>query len=52
MFITSEGLVDKFPSPEELWTKTFKDKNEWSSKFDAIKFEPFKGIENLDIIKK
>ncbi len=43
MFITSEGLVDKFPTPEELWTKTFKDKNEWSSKFDAIEFEPFKG---------
>ncbi len=43
MFITSEGLVDKFPSPEELWTKTFKDKNEWSSKFDSINFEPFKG---------
>ena len=44
MFITSEGEVDKFPSPEELWFKTFKDKNEWSSKFDAINFEPFKGI--------
>ena len=43
MFITSEGLVDKFPSPEELWAKTFKEKNEWSSKFDAINFEPFKG---------
>ena len=43
MFITSEGLVDKFPSPEELWVKTFKDKNEWSSKFDAVNFEPFKG---------
>ena len=33
MFITSEGEVDKFPSPEELWIKTFKE-NEWSSKFD------------------
>tara|TARA_B100000886_G_scaffold82_1_gene76 strand:+ start:3527 stop:5857 length:2331 start_codon:yes stop_codon:yes gene_type:complete len=43
MFITSEGLVDKFPSPEELWIKIFKDKNEWSSKFDSINFEPFKG---------
>ncbi|WP_440929545.1 EcoAI/FtnUII family type I restriction enzme subunit R [Candidatus Pelagibacter sp.] len=43
MFITSEGLVDKFPSPDELWAKTFKDKNEWSSKFDSINFEPFKG---------
>ena len=44
MFITSEGEVDKFPSPEELWIKTFKDKNEWSSKFDAINFAPFKYI--------
>ncbi len=44
MFITSEGEVDNFPSPEELWIKTFKNKNEWSSKFDAINFEPFKGI--------
>ena len=43
MFITSEGEVDKFPSPEELWIKTFKDKNEWSSKFDSINFEPFRG---------
>ncbi len=43
MFITSEGEVDKFPSPDELWTKTFKNKNEWSSKFDAINFEPFRG---------
>jgi type I restriction enzyme R subunit len=43
MFITSEGEVDKFPSPEELWIKTFKDKNEWSSKFDTINFEPFRG---------
>ncbi len=43
MFITSEGLVEKFPSPEELWAKTFKDKNEWASKFDSINFEPFKG---------
>ena len=42
MFITSEGEVDKFPTPDELWTKTFKDKNEWSSKFDSINFEPFK----------
>jgi type I restriction enzyme R subunit len=39
MIITSEAEVDKFPSPEELWAKTFKDKNEWSSKFDDIDFK-------------
>ena len=44
MFITSEGEVDKFPSPEELWIKTFKDKNEWSSKFDEVDFKTFKGF--------
>ncbi len=43
MFIISEGEVDKFPTPDELWNKTFKEKNEWSSKFDSINFEPFKG---------
>ncbi len=43
MFITSEGEVDKFPTPDELWNKTFKEKNEWSRKFDSINFEPFKG---------
>ena len=43
MFITSESEVDKFPTPDELWNRTFKEKNEWSSKFDSINFEPFKG---------
>jgi len=43
MFITSEDEVDKFPTPDELWNKTFKEKNEWSSKFDSINFEPFRG---------
>ena len=43
MFISSEGEVNSFPSPEELWKKTFKDRNEWSSKFDSINFEPFRG---------
>jgi type I restriction enzyme, R subunit len=43
MFITSEAEVDKYPTPDELWNKTFKDKNEWSSKFDGINFEPFRG---------
>jgi type I restriction enzyme R subunit len=44
MIITSETEVDKFPSPEELWAKTFKDKNEWSSKFDDVDFKTFKGF--------
>ena len=44
MIVTSEAEVDKFPSPEELWAKTFKDKNEWSSKFDDVDFKTFKGF--------
>ena len=44
MIITSEAEVDKFPSPQELWNKTFKDKNEWSSKFDEVDFKTFKGF--------
>lgn len=43
MIINSEGLVDNFPTPDELWTRTFKHKNEWSSKFDSINYEIFKG---------
>jgi type I restriction enzyme R subunit len=50
MFIESEKEVLKFPSPEELWNKTFKDKNEWSDKFDSIPFNIFKKTENLVII--
>ena len=44
MIVTSEAEVDKFPSPDELWAKTFKDKNEWSSKFDDVDFKTFKGF--------
>ena len=25
IFITSEGEVDKFPTPDQLWNKTFKE---------------------------
>ena len=35
----SEGYVDKFPTPEELWNKTFSDQNEWKNKFNQILFE-------------
>jgi type I restriction enzyme, R subunit len=36
-----EGLIDKFPTPEELWDKTFTKQIEWKEKFNAI---PNKGI--------
>ena len=34
-----EGNVEKFPSPDELWNKTFSDQNVWKEKFDNILFE-------------
>src|SRR3989338_4631572 len=34
-----EGLVDKFPTPEELWNKVFSDQNEWKDKFASIPLE-------------
>lgn len=30
-----EGNVDRFPTPEELWEKTFGQNNEWRNKFNA-----------------
>ena len=34
----TEGFVDKFPTPDELWAKTFPEKNDWRDKFNL---EPF-----------
>jgi len=31
-----EGIISDFPTPEELWNKTFSDQNEWKDKFNAI----------------
>ncbi len=35
---STEGLIDHFPSPQELWQMTFPDVNEWRDKFNL---EPF-----------
>lgn len=35
----SEGAVSKFPTPDELWNKTFSDENEWRNKFSSIPLE-------------
>lgn len=43
MVIKSEKEIDKFPSPDELWSRTFNKKNDWSEKFDSVNFEPFRG---------
>ncbi|KKP55891.1 MAG: hypothetical protein UR50_C0014G0006 [Parcubacteria group bacterium GW2011_GWC1_34_10] len=34
-----EGIVTDFPTPEELWNKTFLDQNEWKEKFNNISNE-------------
>jgi type I restriction enzyme, R subunit len=33
-----EELIDRFPTPEELWNKTFSDQNDWRDKFAEIPF--------------
>jgi type I restriction enzyme, R subunit len=38
-----EKLVDRFPTPEELWEKTFSTKNEWRDKFNSVPFEDING---------
>jgi type I restriction enzyme, R subunit len=39
----TEGLVESFPTPEELWNKTFAEPNEWLEKFNAVPFEDLNG---------
>jgi type I restriction enzyme, R subunit len=40
-----EGSIDKFPTPDELWNKTFTNHLEWKEKFNAIpkegRYEPY-----------
>ncbi len=38
-----EGLITAFPTPDELWQKTFSDQNDWKDKFDAVPFESIGG---------
>lgn len=38
-----EGLVTNFLSPEELWTKTFAEQNDWREKFANVPFEDKSG---------
>lgn len=38
-----EGLVSTFPTPDELWQKTFSDQNKWRDLFSTIPFEDKSG---------
>jgi type I restriction enzyme R subunit len=40
---TSEGLVDHFPSPDELWAATFAVPNAWRERFAQVPFEDRSG---------
>ncbi len=35
----TEGDVKAFPTPDELWAKTFSDQNEWKEKFASVQIE-------------
>ncbi len=35
----TEGLIDKFPTPDELWQQIFSEQNQWREKFNSIPFE-------------
>ncbi|MEI6062157.1 MAG: DEAD/DEAH box helicase family protein [Bacteroidota bacterium] len=43
----TEGLVDTFLTPEELWNKTFAIQNEWREKFSSVPFEDRSGTWKL-----
>jgi type I restriction enzyme R subunit len=42
----TEGVVAKFPTPGELWDKTYSDQNEWKTKFTNVPFEDVNGSKN------
>jgi len=35
----TEGEVPQYPSPEELWSRTFAEQNVWRDRFSAVPFE-------------
>jgi len=39
----AEGLVTQFPTPDELWDKTFSAPTEWEEKFNPVPFEDISG---------
>src|SRR5260370_9588683 len=34
-----EGVVEQYPTPEELWNRTFAEANAWRDRFSAVPFE-------------
>lgn len=42
-----EGLVEAFPTPDELWKKTFSNQNDWKDRFDSVPFESVGGTKGI-----
>ncbi|MBL7178553.1 MAG: DEAD/DEAH box helicase family protein, partial [Desulfobacteraceae bacterium] len=42
-----EGLIERFPTPDELWDMTFASQNLWQEKFDQIPFEDIGGSKDV-----
>ena len=47
-----ERLVDKFPTPDELWNAVYSEHNEWKEKFAAIPIENRFGDSNIRYFKE
>lgn len=41
--VEKEGLVISFPTPDELWNRTFGNANEWLARFNNVPFEDVNG---------
>ncbi|MEZ7890633.1 MAG: DEAD/DEAH box helicase family protein [Candidatus Wallbacteria bacterium] len=42
----AEGIVEKFPTPDELWNKIYSAQNEWRDKFNKVPFEEVGGTKS------
>ncbi|MCQ9206870.1 MAG: DEAD/DEAH box helicase family protein [Omnitrophica bacterium] len=42
-----EGAIAAFPSPDELWNKTFATQNQWEDKFNQVPFEDIGGTKDV-----
>ncbi|MEI7727081.1 MAG: DEAD/DEAH box helicase family protein [Bacteroidota bacterium] len=42
-----EGLIATFPTPDELWNKTFETQNLWRDRFSQIPFEDIGGTKDV-----
>ena len=43
----AEGLIETFPSPEELWQKTFTVPSPWEERFNRVPFEEIGGTKRV-----